>query len=634
VTQPSASALRILIVEDETIVALDMRCRLEGFGYQVCGLAATGPVAIQLADEHRPDLILMDIKLKGEMDGIEASISIRQLFNVPIVFVTAFTDDETLKRVNTMSSYGYVVKPYHERELKIIIELALSKFEYECGILEAKATAEENDRAKSRFLSNISHELKTPLNAIIGFTDLAATIGQDVELKEYVMLAARSARKLESIINCILDYTKLESGALIPVHTEFDLEDFLLRCWEPFSMEAHAKGLATRFYLDPDLPSFVRCDASKLGTAIKSLVDNAVKFTDSGYVLLSAERVLSTRDGVDSMELLIRVSDSGRGIPDEKRQRIFDRFIQADDSPTRAIGGLGLGLALVKGIADLLNLRLGLRESVAGGSEFSLAMVLPLSARPAFKDCHDAIRSMRIGLLGNCAAAEEIGRWARRFGADVVTVGKASGAELAGEVVCDVLFADLVDWNRGIEQDKVKMLANCGGQHRLVLLDTALVAQRGIIPGQSTSLSYPLSLRCLLDRLVLLRGCGESGSIRPCADITQGNQKASHTGKTGGNQDAAYRRLLQEAILEARQNEMSESLDRLLEQLLSTVSSANPAGAERIAKINYDHYTESGAQACARFALALLMDSRRCSEHWLEELKSLAETVHSQTAEA
>ena len=140
--QTSASALRILIVEDETIVALDMRCRLEGFGYQICGIAATGSLAIQLADTHRPDLVLMDIKLKGEMDGIEASGFIRRLYKVPILFVTAFTDDETLNRVKNISSYGYIVKPYNERELRITIELALSKFEYECGILQAQATAE------------------------------------------------------------------------------------------------------------------------------------------------------------------------------------------------------------------------------------------------------------------------------------------------------------------------------------------------------------------------------------------------------------------------------------------------------------------------------------------------------------
>ncbi|MFH2114184.1 MAG: response regulator [Spirochaetota bacterium] len=632
--QASSDALRILIVEDETIVALDMRCRLEGFGYVVCGLSATGPMAIQLADEQRPDLVLMDIKLKGVMDGIEAADHIRKLFEVPIIFVTAFTDDETLKRVKASSSYGYIVKPYHERELKISIELALSKFEYECGILEAKAKAEENDWAKSRFLSNISHELKTPLNAIIGFTDLAATIGQDVELKEFVMLAARSARKLESIINCILDYTKLESGALLPVHSEFELEDFLLRCWEPFAMEAHAKGLSTRYYLDPDLPSRIHCDASKLGTAIKSLVDNAVKFTDSGYVLLSAERVLLTRDGVDSMEMLIRVRDSGRGIPDEQRQRIFDRFIQVDDSPTRAIGGLGLGLALVKGIADLLDIRLGLQESADGGSEFSLAISLPIDSKPAFVECHEVIKGMKVGLFGNCVATEEIARWANRFGAFIHPLKPGWKEKYGAAFACDAVFADIAEWNRCKKDDQDHLQAVCGGLGGLTLLDLAILTQNGAAPGQPVRLSYPLSLWSLIDRLVYLKRGNQAGSNRQCAEARTDRPDSTHSRQAEDGRDTPYRRLLQDALAEARQNDMSGGLESLLAQLLPAASASNSGEAERIAKNSYDYFTESGAQACARFALALLMDTRRGSGHWLEELVILADTVCNRNVEA
>jgi hypothetical protein len=334
------------------------------------------------------------------------------------------------------------------------------------------------------------------------------------------------------------------------------------------------------------------------------------------------------------MELVIRVSDSGRGIPDEKRQRIFDRFIQADDSPTRAIGGLGLGLALVKGIADLLNLRLGLRESVDGGSEFSLTMGLPLDAKPAFKDCHDAIRNMRIGIFGNCAATEEIGRWAKRFDAIVIDLETASGSGVAGPTGCEALFVDQGDWNRCTEADKTRLLASCGGQSGLTLLDTAVIAQSDVPPGQILKMSYPLSLHCLMDRLEQLRQARKHGLSQAQAGSTQGKCIPSQTGKTGNTQNPAYQRLLQEARIEAKQNNMMAGLEKLLEQLLAAVTASNCAGAERIAKIKYDQYTESGSQACARFALALLMDSRRCSDLWLEELKSLGETIHSRNVEA
>ena len=629
-----SSSLRILIVEDETIVALDMRCRLEGFGYQVCGLAATGTAAIQLADEHRPDLVLMDIKLKGEMDGIEAASHIRDIFEVPIVFVTAFTDDETLQRVKHSSSYGYMVKPYHERELRITIELAFSKFEYECGILEAKRTAEENDQAKSRFLSNISHELKTPLNAIIGFTDLAATISQDVELKEYVLMAARSARKLESVINCILDYTKLESGALLPVQSEFELEDFLLRCWEPFVFETHAKGLAVRFYLDPDLPASINFDAAKLGTAIKSLLDNAVKFTDAGYVLLSAERIVLNRDGLDSMDLVIRVIDSGRGIPDEKRQQIFDRFTQVDDSPTRAIGGLGMGLALVKGIADLLNMRLGLKENRAGGSEFSLSMSLPLDTKPAFQDCLEMLRGMHLLLYGNCGAAEEITRWAKRFGAVTHVIPSGSISDYRVAFSCDAVFADAGEWKYRTSEEQDQVLKTCGGIAGLTLLDTAVVVQETTSASQPTRLSYPMSLGSLIQRLFVLRHGTQKSLNLPSSRSVLETEASPKCCPPEGARNTPYYRLLQEALAEAATVGMYETLLSLLDKLLLASSGSNISEAERLAKSNYDHFTLSGAQACARFTLALLMDARRGSGPWLDELEGLAKSVRRQKVEA
>jgi len=132
---------RILIVEDETIVALDMRSRLESLGYTVIGTAPSGEIAIALAKKYEPHLILMDIKLHGDTDGVETARRIRKVREVPVVFVTAYTDENTLRSVQGSSSYGYIVKPYHERELRIAIELALSKFSYEKKIVEAKESA-------------------------------------------------------------------------------------------------------------------------------------------------------------------------------------------------------------------------------------------------------------------------------------------------------------------------------------------------------------------------------------------------------------------------------------------------------------------------------------------------------------
>ncbi|MBU1079608.1 MAG: response regulator, partial [Spirochaetes bacterium] len=374
------AGLSVLIVEDENVVALDIRFRLEGYGYVVCGVVATGDLAVSEALSRVPDLVLMDIQLKGPMDGIRAAELIRAESDIPIVFVTAFTDDDTLKRVMATGAYGYVVKPYHERELKITIELAVSKHRYELELRDAKEAAEAGHEAKTRFLSNVSHELKTPLNVIIGFLDLAKSGASEQELEEFIFMAYRGARKLECIVDSILDYTRLELGDLVPRKGEFELDAFLRACWEPFAYEAADKGLAARLYVDPDLPATIVGDEEKLGTLIRNLVENAVKFTDSGHVLLSAEMAPGADGGHG---LLIRVIDTGTGIPEEKRRELYEAFTQGDDSLTRAAGGIGLGLSLAKALAKLLSCELDYAEVPGGGSEFILSFGIPADAVPA-----------------------------------------------------------------------------------------------------------------------------------------------------------------------------------------------------------------------------------------------------------
>ena len=141
----------ILIVEDENIVALDMRMRLESMGYRVVDVVDTAALALERAAELSPELVLMDIKLKGDQDGIEAASQLRERSEVPVIFVTAFTDERTLDRAKRASPYGYIVKPFHERELRIAIELAIYKHQYELSIRRAKEIAEESNRDQGRF---------------------------------------------------------------------------------------------------------------------------------------------------------------------------------------------------------------------------------------------------------------------------------------------------------------------------------------------------------------------------------------------------------------------------------------------------------------------------------------------------
>jgi CRP-like cAMP-binding protein/DNA-binding NarL/FixJ family response regulator len=154
------SSPSILIVEDEDIVAADIQEALESFGYSVCARAKTGTDAISLAKDQCPNLVLMDIKLQGEMDGVEASASIRKTLNIPVVFLTAYADDKTLERAKITEPYGYILKPFKEMELKMAVELALYKFGVEHGHDEEPIDSESIDltpkkREVSDFLKRI-----------------------------------------------------------------------------------------------------------------------------------------------------------------------------------------------------------------------------------------------------------------------------------------------------------------------------------------------------------------------------------------------------------------------------------------------------------------------------------------------
>jgi CheY-like chemotaxis protein len=277
----------------------------------------------------------------------------------------------------------------------------------EAQIIQAKQAAEDATKAKSEFLANMSHEIRTPMNAIIGMAHLALKTDLTAKQYDYLKKVDISAKSLLGIINDILDFSKIEAGKLDMESVDFQLEDTLGNISTLVGIKTQEKGLELLFKTDPSVPTALVGDPLRLGQILINLSNNAVKFTDSGEIVVSTELV--NKDDTQAT-LKFSVQDTGIGMTEEQAAKLFQPFSQADSSTTRKYGGTGLGLSISKRLAEMMGGEIWVESKPGRGSTFSFTATLGLGEDKAKKQYKPAfeMRGMKVLVVDDNATSRSI----------------------------------------------------------------------------------------------------------------------------------------------------------------------------------------------------------------------------------
>lgn len=369
-------ANRILIVDDSRTEALRARLLLERAGYQV-SIAADGSDGLIRAVEEKPDLIFLDT-IMPKLNGFEACAKLKldpKTSSIPIVLLP--TVEEIADMPSGPALDCFLPKPYDPNSLVAKAKAMMSDNgkvgtaddikRYQEDLALARQQLETANRARRDILANMSHELRTPLHEIIGMTELLLGTQLTPEQQGYIDTSKASGNALLSLVSDVIEFSELETGQLELEAKPFDLQEPIDRMLEIMQSRAQEKRIGISTTLASGVPKSLNGDATRLRQILSNLVANAIKFTEQGEISV---RVDIEAQHAHEVELHFRVRDTGIGIPEERREIIFEPFQQVDSSATRRYGGMGMGLATSKQLVKLMGGRIWVESEIGKGSTF------------------------------------------------------------------------------------------------------------------------------------------------------------------------------------------------------------------------------------------------------------------------
>jgi two-component system, cell cycle sensor histidine kinase and response regulator CckA len=351
---------RILIVEDSRAMARDLEWRVTHLGFAVAGVTPSGEQAVALAERERPDLVLMDIRLQGEMDGIAAADYIRAQLHIPVVFLTAHADDATLRAASVTEAFGYIIKPAQERELRVVIEMALYKHtaEQQRRFLEQQVRRSEKMDAIGQLAGGIAHDFNNILMAILSnCRTLVEQLPPSERPHQQVLQIRSAAERAARMTRQLLAFGRDEQEQPVPL-------DLAAHVQRTYAMLAQLMGdqIAVEIAIEPELRA-VLGRSSEIEQVIMNLMVNARDAMPEGGTLTVAARNVPETD-----EVMLTVADTGEGMDEITRGRVFEPFFTTKDVGV----GTGLGLATVYAVLARSRGRIDVASELGKGSTFTV----------------------------------------------------------------------------------------------------------------------------------------------------------------------------------------------------------------------------------------------------------------------